>query len=568
VERYNDIGNFDPNVNPLTTPAVRQVGPGAPIPSEYKTGLGYLVPRLGAAWDVRGDGKTVIRAGAGMFTNGTPIEAVITSTPFGANFPSIGVNNSGTAVNANTFTRINLSAAQLAQTWNLAANLPAGVAIFPTTSLPVIINGVSYTGSTCTFAGEPGLPAGYVPAPCQTGATDPSYGQSRSVQWNLDVQRVIARNLTMDVAYVGTHGYKEEILRDINQPALGTGWNTGNPSAADTCLASAPAYNKCTPNTAAETAAEPYVRFPYLSQIDQVSNRGAYSNYNALQATLQGRNYRGLSFLAAYTYSHTLSILDGQSTIVLNILPADSNNVQLGYGNATYDLRHRFIFSPTYALPGIKSPGQMLEGWSVNAILTLQPGLHFTVADLTRTDWTGTGEILNTGEGNGSYQYWNYVGPTTAFSHNATPPTKLTGAAALANATCLADAQAPYGGNARLQALAVAALANGGCFTSGSGVLTPPAYGTIGNAGHGFFVGPSYKNVDFSVAKTWRMKERFSAQFRLELFNVFNHTNFGAPGTDPSKSTFGVSTATPDSGNAVLGSGGPRHIQFGLKLTY
>ena len=48
----------------------------------------------------------------------------------------------------------------------------------------------------------------------------------------------------------------------------------------------------------------------------------------------------------------------------------------------------------------------------------------------------------------------------------------------------------------------VAALANGGCFISGSGVLTAPAYGTLGDAGHGFFVGPSYKNVDFSVAKT------------------------------------------------------------------
>jgi hypothetical protein len=210
----------------------------------------------------------------------------------------------------------------------------------------------------------------------------------------------------------------------------------------------------------------------------------------------------------------------------------------------------------------------MLEGWSVNAILTLQPGLHYTVSDNQKTDWLGTNEIANSGEGSGSFQYWNYVGPATAFSHNATPPTKLTGASALANATCLADAQAPYAGNAQLQALAVAALANGGCFMSGSGVLTAPAYGTLGDAGHGFFVGPSYKNVDFSVSKIWKMKERYSAQFRLEFFNVLNHTNFGAPGTDPSKSSFGFSTATPDSGNAVLGSGGPRHIQFGLKLAF
>jgi len=282
-----------------------------------------------------------------------------------------------------------------------------------------------------------------------------------------------------------------------------------------------------------------------------------------------------LSFLSAYTYSHTLNILDGNSTIFSNTLPSDSYNIRSNYGNASYDLRHRFIFSPTYLLPGKKAPAQMLEGWSVNAILTLQPGLHFTVADLTRTDWLGTGEILNSGEGNGSFQFWNYVGPADAFSRNPTAPTKLTGAPALANSTCMADAQAPYAGNAQLQALAVAALANGGCFLSGSGVLTPPAYGTLGDAGRGFFAGPSYKNVDFSVAKLWKIKERYSAQFRLEFFNLFNHTNFGAPGTDPSRSTFGFSTATPDAqgsgggnGNAVLGSGGPRHIQFGLKLTF
>jgi hypothetical protein len=568
VERYNDLGNFNPSVNPLTTPAIEQVGPGEPIPQEYKPGIGYLLPRLGVAWDVKGDGKTVVRAGAGLFTNSEPMEGIVTSTPFGANFPSIGVNNSGTAVNANTFTRESLSTAQLAPNWNLAGNLPAGVTIFPTTTQPVLINGTTYTGVTCTYAGEPGLPpaALFTPVPCQTGATDANYTQAKSGQWNVDVQRVIAANLTVDVAYVGTHGYQEQSIQDLNQPPIGTGWDAG---AVSTCLgSSATFYNKCTPDTKAEVAAEPYVgKFPYLSQIDDVTN-GSYSNYNALQVTLQGRNYHGLSFLAGYTYSHTLAIVDGQPTLVTNVLPSDSDNLRSDYGNATYDLRHRFLFSPTYLLPGKKSPAQMLEGWSVNAILTLQPGLHFSVADLTKTDWLGDGETLNSGDGNGSYQFWNYVGPNNAFAQNATPPTKLTGAGALSNATCAADAQAPYSGNAQLQSLALAAMANGGCFLSGSGVLTPPAYGTLGDAGHGFFVGPSYKNLDFSVAKLWKLKERYTAQFRVEFFNVLNHTNFGAPGTDPSKSTFGYSTATPDSGNAVLGSGGPRHIQFGLKLTY
>lgn len=68
--------------------------------------------------------------------------------------------------------------------------------------------------------------------------------------------------------------------------------------------------------------------------------------------------------------------------------------------------------------------------------------------------------------------------------------------------------------------------------------------------------------------KLWKFKERYSAEFRLEFFNFTNHGDFGAPGTDLSKSSFGFSTGTPDSANSVLGSGGPRHIQFGLKLGF
>ena len=177
-------------------------------------------------------------------------------------------------------------------------------------------------------------------------------------------------------------------------------------------------------------------------------------------------------------------------------------------------------------------------------------------------------EIFNQGVGGGVEQYWNYVGPRDAFAHNAAAPTKLTGAPALADPTCKADAEAPYAGNVQLIGLSDAALFNGGCYKSNGGVLTPPAYGTLGNAGHGFFLGPSYKNVDFSVTKLWKVKERYGAEFRVEFFNLLNHTDFADFGTDPSKSSFGFASSTPDSRNPVLGSGGPRHIQFGLKLTY
>ena len=144
----------------------------------------------------------------------------------------------------------------------------------------------------------------------------------------------------------------------------------------------------------------------------------------------------------------------------------------------------------------------------------------------------------------------------------------------------MSAAQAPYAGNAQLQGLALASLTNAGCYVQNGGVLTPPAYGTLGNAGNGIFRGQVYKNVDMSVSKIWKLKERYSAQFRVEFFNLLNRTDFGASsggggtgpaGTNPASGisgTFGYGNSTPDSSNPVLGSGGPRHIQFGLKLSY
>jgi hypothetical protein len=124
----------------------------------------------------------------------------------------------------------------------------------------------------------------------------------------------------------------------------------------------------------------------------------------------------------------------------------------------------------------------------------------------------------------------------------------------------------------------MASLANFGCFVQGGGILTPPAFGTIGNANRNIFRGPNYYNLDFSISKVWKFKERYSAQFRTEFFNFFNHPDFPVPGVnDPNAGDggqFGCSCTTPDAAssgggtNSVLGAGGPRHIQFALKLTY
>jgi hypothetical protein len=559
------LGNFNPNVDPATTPAIQRVGPGQPLKNLFDHGWGYLLPRFGLAWDMQGNGKTVLRAGLSMFTDGLPLAAQFSVTPIGASYPELGINTSGTDANIHTFNNANYSGATINQiNWNTAANLGGGT-IFPANARAVDSKGVVYTGPVCS--GSPITVNGAILAssPCQVGGVDhDDFTEQKSVQWNLGIERAITNSLTAEIAYVGTHGYDEEFLWNVNQAPVGTGFTS---SIIAKCIAT-PSKANCTPSSSAITAAQPYsAKFPYLSQID-ISRPGAYSNYNALQATLQSRNFHGLTFLTAYTYAHTLALYDDSHNSGSFTMASDNSNLGLQYGNASYDLRHRFVFSPTYRIPGRRAPGQLLEGWSLNTILTLQSGLQYTVSDSTTTDWLGNNGIANRSIGGGIYQYWNFVGPRDAFSHNSAPPTFLTGNAALNDSACANAAVAPYSSGTTDAQLAMSALLNAGCYKSNGGILTPPAYGTLGNAGHGFFTGPSYKNMDFSVAKLWKFKETYSVQFRVEFFNFTNHVNYATPGADPSKSSFGYSTSTPDSSNPVLGSGGPRHIQFGLKLAF
>ena len=579
-ERNNYIGNFNPNVNPLTTPAVEQAGPGAPIPSMWQDPpKDLLLPRVGFAWDVRGDGKTVVRAAVGLFTSSPSMPQLrVPFEPFGANFfggttaaPVLIANNSGTQANAHTPLSFSFTnAAQLAGLWNTTGP------IFPN-YLPLTVGGVPYSSVSCTVA-----------VPCSTGALAPNFTVPRSAQWNLDVQRVITNSLTLDVAYVGNHGWSEQFLEDINEPPVGAGWDT---SAVNTCInpLSVPLYKTCTPDKNNEAALTPYgAKFPYLNFVMQSQN-GAFSNYDGLQVTVDQRLAHGLAFLAGYTYSHALDLYSSVSQG--NILPSNPNNLRLNYGNSDNDVRHRFTFSPTYTIPGRKAPAQMLEGWSLNGILIVQSALGWYPDDNNKTDWLGTGEFAQAFSTQvGQFQYWNYSGDRSAFNEGLSPIPCYAGAnvssssslakgclgqltttaPASITAACQSAAQAPYAGNAQLQTLALAALANSTCFIQNGGVLTPPAFGTYGNATRGIFRGQPYYNVDFAVAKLWKFKERYSAQFRVESFNLFNRTDLAGPSSSnpTSPSTFGVANNTADNGNAVLGSGGPRHIQFALKLTF
>jgi hypothetical protein len=314
--------------------------------------------------------------------------------------------------------------------------------------------------------------------------------------------------------------------------------------------------------------------FPYLQWILQMSNLYR-SHYNALQASLTQRTSHGLSFTAAYTYSHALDDVSqnfGSST------PLHNENPALNYGNSDYDIRNRFTFEATYAIPGKKSPGQILEGWRINSIVTLQPGTPWAVQD-SSNDFSGTNEVNNP---NTWGEAWNWSGNPKDFK--ATPngipyfgPCTTTAAACAGDAT-LGINNAACTKSAAVGTLAYASLFNFGCYVVGSSALTPPAYGTFGNIAKNIFLNPNFRTWDMSVQKDWKFKERLTAQFRAEFFNVLNHPVFGQIDqghlnhNDPSSmgSPFGAANETPDqaAGNPVLGSGSNRDIQLGLKLIF
>jgi hypothetical protein len=573
-ERNDLLGNFDPTLGLV------QVGKG--ISSPFQGHHHNFSPRLGLAWDVQGDGKTVVRAGGSLIyeqltndvynqTGGGGLRIIPTGVALLAN--GVQLQSPGTInVSSITYTGSALrgnNPGDVAYNWaNNGANTPL------------------YNISPACGDGTTEFPAGtgFFPGPCSIAAVNPKLGSPYVTTWTLGIQRAITRSMVLEAAYVGNHGTKLISLTDINEAPLGAGWTT---AAIATCLNASALYQNCSPDAAAEQLARPFSRkFPYLNYINVVGNADK-SNYNALQAILTQRSAHGLSFTAGYTYSHALDNSSDNFGVLRIPVTGDKQ-----YASSDFDLRHRFTLSTTYALPGRNGFAQMLKGWSLNAIMTLQTGLPWFVQD-SSNDFSGTGELHNASS---ELEQWVVLGNPADFTttHGLIDSNggALSGGAGgvpyfgpssdplnpSTNAACNAAARKLDGG--ATTGLAQAALFNTGCFALDNSLLIPPAYGTYGSSGRNIFRDTGFKNLDFSVTKAIAFKERITAQFRVEFFNVFNHPTFanpyggpsgGSASDDPSAGPgFGCGCVTADEGgqNPVLGAGGPRAIQLGLKIIW
>jgi len=246
----------------------------------------------------------------------------------------------------------------------------------------------------------------------------------------------------------------------------------------------------------------------------------ANSNYNALQAKLTKRFSKGFTALISYTYSKVLDENGGNSDNGCLCDQQNENNRRADYGLAGFQVKQRLVLSPIWQLPfGVGQPflnrrglvNALAGGWELSGIITFQSGFPFSV--LANQDFSNTDSVNPRPD-----RVCNGAGPQTV--------------AEWFDINCFST-------DALSQALA-------------SG--TP----RFGNSGRNILIGPGMQQWDVSIIKRNPITEKVNLEFRAEFFNLFNHPNFGTPGT-----TIGTDTA-----GQLTSAGIPRDIQFGLKLKF
>ncbi|HEV2401912.1 MAG TPA: TonB-dependent receptor [Candidatus Sulfotelmatobacter sp.] len=547
-EAHNLLGNFDPNVGLVQV--------GHQISSLYKPDHKNFGPRAGFAWDIMGNGRTVVRGGGGLIYETVNWQSFIAfnnafgpgSVPTGAPIDGAGTTSGGTITAGNVTVKNFLNPVP----WDSP-------------------NATLYGGSTIDCNASP----------CPIMSVDRGLTTPYVWNWTLSLQHAITQNLSLEAAYVGNHGSHLTGIRDINQAPVGSGWPA---SAVTACIASGYTDpNNCAPDsTGGEEANRPYAnKFPYLANIFQMGN--VYrSNYNGLQVTLNARNFHGLSMVAGYTYAHAMDDVGANWDFGYGSgLPQDSYNLGAEYANSDFDIRHRLTLSLTYAIPGRKGYGQMLDGWEVNSITTLASPQFWGPIDLG-TDAAGTGALPVSPPATQPIR-WSFYRAGTASLGNPSDfkagrgvgipfygpgdPNMPSGCAASAAAV---DGSVPGAQTAALNLF--------GCYAQGNSVMMAPPLGHFGNMRRNMFSDNGFRDFDFSLGKNFHFGERYRLQFRAEFFNILNHPNFANPYggqngfglNDPSVQPFGCGCATPDvaAANPAVGSGGPRSIQLGAKFVF
>jgi len=454
--------------NPL--PLVPEVQPSLVAPDKNN-----FAPRIGFAWQPRSDNRLVVRGGYGVYydrANSRLLNNQILDFPY--------------------YT--------LAQAFFTPISTPF-VTVPQPSKFPLAFNDPTYF-----IPGLPGPPAflpraasAVFPVTVQDVSANGIYPDLHDFrtpyiqQYSFGIENELANNWMLNLSYVGSTGRKLYRLVDQNQGVI------------QTALGPAGIYSPGLSSLAVQGFG--------VHTVQSSSN----SSYNSLQASVTKRFSRGLTFLASYTWSHSLDDYSGDPTGTsdVTVVPGNQAPGQLNnYASSDFDRRHRFVFSGTYDLPKFYNGNsgfarQAANGWELASVITLQSGTPFSV--LTNA---------------------------TAFVQ--------------ARADSVAGCSPGVSGDVESRLLE---YFNTSCFKAASA----DAAGGFGNTGRNILQGPNQRNVDISIIKYFPLTERTKLEFRSEFFNALNTVNFQNPDSILASPSFGQILAT---------STGPRVIQFAIKLNF
>jgi hypothetical protein len=527
-----------PNTDCTSQDAIGLVVPGDNgVPAGMtQTYYKAFAPRIGIAWTPGNSGKTSIRAGWGLFYN--PIEQLVLAQ-FGAEPPFGGSTT--------------LSETQF--------NLP-----FLGQDTTPYLN--PFNGVITPQRGTSQDWARFEPIDL-FGDFQPHMRAQYSAQYNLTIQRELSKDMKLEVGYVGSQGHRLLATHDINYSNPQTCLDLDNIASFNQNYVTA--GNGGLPTTCAQfTEDAPYfipggtvlpadLHLPYAQnksvipagttignngitlvglrpysspQCDPMTGNGcpinqipvftgifaqdtiAGSSYNSLQVSLEKRFVHGLQFTAAYTYSKSI---DDASSFegILNPLPGANN-----YARSLFDARHRFVLSYYWELPVRKYNGivgKVVDGWAVSGIVTYQTGFPIRITSSSDNELMNSFDFELPGEPN-QIAPFSWQRPQTNGNYYFNSPTSQTSIFSEAN-----------------------------------------VFGYVGSAPRTICCGPGISDTDISFIKNIPVNERSHFEFRAELFNLFNHTQFYNPdGNSTDGSQFGQVTQVKD----------PRLAQFALKFYF
>ncbi len=302
-----------------------------------------FAPRVSASWDVTGKGKTVVRAGFGMFFDAFSQDMVLGHLPYAPFFdPGPAYNNIGPDA--------------ISSTGAIGGTIVPGVPVYATT-----------TG--CGFE-------------CDSFGFDRNIKMPYMENYNLNIQQQISSKAMVQIAYVGSQGHRLWRFFDLAQPS------TAQINAADIADGLINDFG---------TDARPFNGNPYGAYYALQENSTGASNYNALQTSFRVMGWHGVTSMVNYVWSKSLdNSSDGEDFEPNAAQPNDSTQPNLEYGPSNFNIPHRFTWNFSYDLPNMGGSMQKLKnGWGLNSVVTLQSGQPFHVNYNFWDDYSGSGNAFD-----------------------------------------------------------------------------------------------------------------------------------------------------------------------------